>query len=235
MKYQDPLRQILSEGRPYWNQDKTRPSVRWAFSKAVQCRTAALGGRVYASEVEQRIFYNPCKTRPCSSCGYRATEQWERERLAALPDVPYKGITFTMPDVLWPLFRDNPCLTRALPALAATVFQVHAGTRYGIRVGVIAILQTFNGYLEFNPHVHTMVTGGGLGGTSNTWVSRVYYDRDLLMRSWRNAVIKLLRAALRAGAGQVRSEMTVEQVEAMLSGQEKRWWSVKIQSSQSKD
>ena len=64
-------------------------------------------------------------------------------------------------------------------------------------VGVIAILHTFNGRLEFNSHVHTMVTGGGLYG--DTWMSCVYYDRDPLMKAWRKAVIKLLRAALRAG------------------------------------
>jgi len=104
--------------------------------------------------------------------------------------------------------------------------------RYGLRVGVIAILHTFNGQLEFNSHVHTMVTGGGLYGFSDTWVSRVYYDRDPLMKSWRKAVIELLRAALRAG--QLHTKMTVDQMEEMLTQQEKRWWSIKIQSFKDK-
>jgi len=82
---------------------------------------------------------------------------------------------------------------------------------YGLRVGVIAILHTFNGELKFNSHVHTMVTGGGLHGSSDIWVSRVYYDREALMKSWRKAVIALLRAALRAG--QLHIEMTVDQAE----------------------
>ena len=85
--------------------------------------------------------------------------QWLRERWAALPDVLYKGITFTMPDVLWPLFRDNPLLAKALPALAAKVIQARLSAKHGLRVGVIAILHTFNGKLEFNSHVHAMVTG----------------------------------------------------------------------------
>src|SRR5438874_2019143 len=99
--------------------DKTRPAVRSAFAKASQCRTLELGAEVFASGNEEQVFYHTCKSRPCSSCGYRATVQWQRERWAALPDVPYKGITFTMPDVLWPLFGDNPHLTTALSALAA--------------------------------------------------------------------------------------------------------------------
>jgi hypothetical protein len=60
----------------------------------------------------------------------------------------------------------------------------------------------------------------------------VYYDRDRLMKAWRKAVIALLRAALRAG--QLRTEMIVGQTEEMLSEQEKRWWSVNIQSFEDK-
>ena len=121
--------------------------------------------------------------------------------------------------LLWSLFRDNPHLAKALPALAAKVIQARVSAKYGLRVGVIAILHTFNGQLEFNSHVHTMVTGGGLYGSSDTWVSRVYYDRDRLMEAWRRAVIALLRAALRAG--QLRTEMTVDQMEELLTQQEK--------------
>jgi Putative transposase len=52
------------------------------------------------------------------------------------------------------------------------------------------------------------------------------------MKSWRKAVIALLRATLRAG--QLQMKMTVDQTKAMLTQQEQRWWSVKIQSFQDK-
>ena len=233
MKYHDPLKQILSRTRPHWDQDETRPAVRWAFGKALQCRTPELGAEVYASEKEERTFYHTCKSRPCSSCGYRATVRWQRERWAALPDALYKGITFTMPRELWPLFRDNPLLAKALPALAAKLIEARVRAKYGLRVGVIAIPHTFNGPLEFNSHVHTMITGGGLYGFSDTWVSRVYYEREPLMEAWRRAVIALLRAALRAG--QLCTNTDVAQVEEMLTQQENRWWSIKIQSFKSKE
>jgi hypothetical protein len=99
--------------------------------------------------------YHTCKSRACPSCGHRANVQWLRERWAALPDANFKGVTFTMPDLLWPFFRDNPPLARALPALAAEVIRSQVGIGHGVRVGVIAILHTFNGRLEFNSHVHT--------------------------------------------------------------------------------
>jgi hypothetical protein len=209
-----------------------RPAARGVFSKALQCRTAELGAEVYSSENQELILYHTCKSRACPSCGYRANVQWLRERWAALPDARYKGITFTMPDLLWPFFGDNPPLTRALSALAAEVIQAPVSVKYGVRVGVIVIPHTFNGKLEFNSHVHTMVTGGGLHGSSDTWVSRVYYDRDGLTKSWRKAVIALLRAALRAG--QLRTELTADQMEDLLTHLEKRWWSIKIQSFEDK-
>ena len=199
----------------------------------MQCRTLDLGAEVYGSEKAERIFNHTCKSRSCSSCGYRATVQWQRERYAALPDALYKGITFTMPRELWPLFRGNPALARALPTLAAKVMQARMRAKYGLQVGVIAILHTFNGRLEFNSHVHTMVTGGGLYGSSDTWVPRAYHERNLLMESWRRAVIALLRAALRAG--QLRTKMAADQIEEMLTEQENRWWSINIQSFTSKE
>jgi len=60
--------------------------------------------------------------------------------------------------------------------------RAQVGVRHGLRIGVIAILHTFNGRLEFNSHVHTMVTAGGLHDFSGIWVSRVYCDHNRLMK-----------------------------------------------------
>ena len=68
--------------------------------------------------------------------------------------------------------------------------------------------------------------------SSHIWVSRVYYDRDHLMKSWRYAVIALLRAALQAG--QLRTELTVDQMEDLLTHLAKCWWSVNIQVFENK-
>jgi hypothetical protein len=233
MKRREPLRQILRQTRPHWDHDSFRAAARSAFAKALDCRTEVLGAEVYGSDVEELIQFHTCKSPSCSSCGHRATMQWQRRMWAALPDVPYKGITFTMPDVLWAVFRDNHELTKALPPLAAAITQAMAIAKYGTRVGIIAVLHTFNGKMEFNSHVHTMVTAGGLSTNSDTWVSRIYYDRDLLMEGWRRAVVDLLRSAL--AAGQLNTTMTADQMEALLAEQEQRWWSVKIQSFTSRE
>jgi len=232
MKYRNPLKRILTETRSSWDHDGTRDTVRRVFASALQCRTPELGAEVYASDIQEFIHYHTCKSRACTSCGNRASIQWRRERWVALPTQSYHGITFSMPDVLWPLFRDNPTLAKALPALAAGVIQAQVATRHGLRVGVLAILHTFNGKLEFNSHVHTMVTGGGLPDSYEVWVRDILCDKDALMRSWRRAVIAILRAA--AQAAQLVTRIPGRRLEQLLSQQEKRWWSINIQSFEDK-
>jgi hypothetical protein len=173
MRYKHPLKKVLSDNQNLWDVESTPRAARDAFNKVLHCGTAALGAEVYSSGIEDRVVFHTCKGRACSSCGARATSQWQRERWAALPDVQYKGITFTMPDVLWPLFR-NRKLARVLPVLAAKTVEAWVRAKFGLRVGVIAILHTFNGKLEFNAHVHLMVTAGGLDD-SGAWIPSVYY------------------------------------------------------------
>ena len=119
MRNKEPLKQILQQTRWYWDHDGFRPDVRASFRNALLCRTPALGAEVFASEKRELIVYHTCKSRACPSCGHWGTMKWQHERLVALPPVPYKGITFTMPNVLWQLFGDNRSLADALPVLAA--------------------------------------------------------------------------------------------------------------------
>jgi hypothetical protein len=78
-----------------------------------------------------------------------------------------------------------------------------------------------------------MVTAGGLHDSSGIWVSSVLYESETLMRSWRRAVIAILRAA--AQASQVVTSIPGEELEELLSQQEKRWWSINIQSFDDKE
>jgi len=231
MRYKHPLKRILRENRNLWDGERTRSDVRKAFNRALECGTAALGAEVYSSGVEERVVFHTCKGRACSSCGARATSRWQRERWVALPDVPYKGITFTMPNVFWCFFRDRD-LAKLLPVLAAKTVEALVRARFGVKIGVIAIPHTFNGRLEFNAHVHVMLTAGGLD-ISGRWLPSVYYDVDALTHYWRRGVIRLLRASLRTG--RLLTDMPSEKVEEEFLRQENRWWSVKLQSLGSKE
>jgi len=70
----------------------------------------------------------------------------------ALPDLPYVNINFTMPHELLPIFQRNRRLLHDLPALRAAAIQHWARARYGVRVLILVVQQSFGGLLKFHPH-----------------------------------------------------------------------------------
>lgn len=57
-----PLDSDLEMHRAVWDRDDTRPAVREASAKAVDCGTEALGAEVFASDSEERVVYHTCKS-----------------------------------------------------------------------------------------------------------------------------------------------------------------------------
>ena len=170
-----------------------------ADAKVVDCGTEALGAEVFASDTEERVVYHTCKSRACPSCGYQTTRAWQRDQWRELPDVPYAHVCLTMPDVLWPLFRRNRHPLHDLPVLGAQALQQWARQKYGIRLMIVVIPHTFGRHLNFNCHLHILVSEGGLREDGTQWCARARLDRKALMPMWRYAVITLLREAARAG------------------------------------
>ena len=110
--------------------------------------SSLVAGAVVGSAVTRFLVYAPsalhtCKSRSCPSCGHRATELWQREPSADLPDIPYMGLVFTMPDVLWPILRKNRHLLYDLPRLGASVIQQWVKAQYRVRVMILVVQHTF--------------------------------------------------------------------------------------------
>jgi len=227
------LQQILSLRPDHWDHDGYDPDSRRAFRRAMQCGTPAMGSRIFASENEEQVICNTCKSPACPSCGHWSTIQWQRQRFCALPEGPYLGITFTMPDTLWPLLARNRWLCSKLPEIAARVIGSYARVHYGAEVGVMAVLHTFNAELRFNSHVHALVTAGGLQTSGSGWRPRIFFVRDKLMRSWQRLVIALLRGAL--DAGQFDLGVGRDELEDLLQHEEKRGWIVHVQAFHGKE
>jgi hypothetical protein len=227
-----PLKQILATTRAHWDRPEIRPAVRRNFEKVLNCRTPALGAEVFASETEKRLVYHTCKSRACPSCGHRATLLWQREQYAALPDIRYGSINFTMPDVLWPIFQRNRRLLHDLAVLGAAVIQQWVRARYGVRVLIMVVPHTFGRHLNFNSHLHILVSAGGLSEAEGRWISPLYYEKKALMHMWRFAVITYLREAL--GGGTLVSDFDTNGLKAVLKEQYERWWNIEITRFQSK-
>ncbi len=227
------LQEILALGRGHWDHDGYDPDARQAFLLALQCKTPAMGGRLFASENEERVFYNTCKSPACPSCGHWATIQWQRERWCALPEGTYLEITLTMPNTLWGIFARNPRLCRKLSEIAARVIRSYARVRHGVEVGVMPVLHTFNGELLFKPHVHSLVTAGGLQSSRSCWHPRIYFDRKALVSSWQRLIIAILREAL--ATGQLESTIAGDDLESLLQHEETREWIAHVRAFAGKE
>jgi hypothetical protein len=235
MPYKHPIKQILIATRSAWDRPEFRPAARQNFDKVTKCGTLALGAEIYASENEEKLVPHTCKVRPCPSCGHRATLQWQRERWCALPDIPYVGIVLSMPDVLWPIFQKNRHLMHGLPTLGAAVIKQWVKLKYGVRVSIMVVPHTFGGKLNFNSHLHILVSAGGLHESEGRWVDNLIFDehKDKLMHMWRFAVITYLRAALEAKV--LASDLSPKRLSACLKKQYERWWSIHVDAFASKE
>ena len=209
------LKQILKSTREVWDRPGTRPAVLKNFAAVIDCGTPALGWELYASDTEEKRCYHRCKSRFCPSCGYRATLLWLEQQEAALPDIPYTGIVFTMPRELWSLFKRNRHLLHDLPVLGADVIQQWIKVKYGVRVLIIVVPHTFGGDLKFNTHLHFLVSAGGFLESEGRWIPRIRLHKDELMRRWRDAVMTYLRGALKARV--LSSDLNGQDVQSILT------------------
>ncbi len=226
------LRQVLELARDHWDRPDAPAAVRNNFRRVLNCRTPALGGEVYASAAGEKVFYHTCKSKCCPSCGNRGTLLWQREQWCTLPNVPFVGIVLTMPNVFWPVFRAHRHLQHDLPALGAAVIQQWAWTRYRVRLCVIVIQHTFGGHLNYNPHLHLMVSAGGLNAAEIRWVQALAFDREQIMELWRFAVCSYLWKAHRDGLLQPSS--LSEEFNDVILAQTHRWWNIHITPQMSK-
>ncbi len=222
------LKQVLASTKSLWDRDEGRPTIRDNFGKMMKCRTPLLGAEIYASKTEIRTFCHTCKSRFCPGCGHRATLLWQREQWCALPDVRYSEICFTMPNILWPLFRQHRQRLSDVAALGASVIRRWVHAHYGVVPLILVIPHTFGRRLNFHPHLHILVSAGGLNKRKNQWIHFQYFDKYALMYWWRFAVSKYLAEVLRIKDG------NAEALGYTLERQGKRVWNIHIKRFSSK-
>jgi Putative transposase/Transposase zinc-binding domain len=227
-----PIKELLLETQACWDHEGTPDYVRENFLRIIECGTIALGAEIYSSETGSKLVFHTCKSRFCTSCGQRATEAWQEDLEAILPDIPYIGITLTMPMEFRTILQQNRNLLQAFPAMGAEAIIQWAKARYGVRLLVIVVQQTFGGLLNFVPHLHVMVSAGGLMNSKSRWIHRLKFDETELMRAWRYALIALLAEA--NNRNMLRSSLSDEELVDMFTTQYQRSWNVFISRNGSK-
>jgi hypothetical protein len=140
------------------------------------CRTQELGGHVDECDTcgAIRISYNSCRNRHCPKCQFLKKERWLEERKEDLLPVEYFHVVFTIPEKLNPLALRNQRLFYNIlfRSVSKTLTELSRDPKLlGAQIGFICILHTWGQNLMDHPHLHCIVTGGGLSLDGKRWVS----------------------------------------------------------------
>jgi len=177
-----------------------------------QCRTVALGGHLEACDHcgHRRAVYHSCRNRHCPKCQTMAAADWLEARRAELLPVEYFHVVFTLPHELCPLALYRPRVVYDLLFRAAsdTLATFGPGPRFfegdtGATLGVTAILHTWGQNLSLHPHLHCVVTGGGLSPDGQHFVrprhAGFLFPVRALAKVFRGKFLDGLRKAFDAG------------------------------------
>lgn len=171
------------------------------------CRTAVLGGHVEQCEQcgHQRIWYNSCRNRHCPQCQSLARAQWIEDRQSELLNCEYFHVVFTVPELIAALAYQNQRVVYGIlfRAAAETLRTIAADPQHlGAQIGFFAVLHTWGQTLVHHPHLHCVVTGGGLSPEGSRWIScrrGFLLPVRVLSRLFRRLFLEYLQKAFDAG------------------------------------
>ena len=175
---------------------------RRAVRDITRCRTAALGGHLYeCDECGREVpLYNSCRNRHCPKCQSLDQARWVERQMRDLLPVRYFHVVFTVPACLQPLLASDRRHSYAL--LFAAVWETLSEVcrrRLGATPGVIAVLHTWSQTLVFHPHIHCIVSGGGVGSDGERWIrSRADFlvPVRILSRVFRGKLLQALERSI---------------------------------------
>lgn len=170
------LQTILQLGYAAYERSHALPAhVRRAVGAMLACRTARLGGHIQACPEGhlERVWYHACRHRRCPPCAWLQIERGLATQKAGLLACDHSHVIFTMPHALNAVWLANvDVMTQLLFAsVHATLCELLGDRTYlGARPGIIATLHTWSQTWLLHPHVHCLVTGGGLS-ESGHWMA----------------------------------------------------------------
>ena len=171
------------------------------------CRTPVQGGHLYECDSchKQHFVFHSCRNRHCPTCQFLPREKWVQERKRDLLPIPYFHVVFTIPSELRMLFRTNQrcCYKLLFQAASETLLTLAADPKHlGARIGFIAVLHTWSQLLAYHPHIHCIVTGGGLSLDRKSWVptsATFFIHVNVLGALFRGKLLAFLKRAVDQG------------------------------------
>lgn len=150
------------------------PSQKKALFDIAICQTKACGGRRFRCDDCDHSFwvYHGCRNRSCPKCHGSQIAAWLADREVELLPCPYFHLVATVPESLRPLFLKHQKFLYGLlmKTVSRCVIDIVREERFvGATPAVMAVLHTWNSRLQFHPHVHLLVSAGGVSDDGLQW------------------------------------------------------------------
>ncbi len=174
-------------------------------SSLLKCRTSVMGGHaLYCDNGHfNGCWYNSCGHRSCAQCGALKRVRWQAKVESILLDSAHHHWVFTLPHELHEIWNYNRELCQKLlfESVRKTLQVLSADKRYlGAKLGAVLALHTWARNLTFHPHIHCLVTHGGIKDES--WVEpkrKILFPVKVMTKLFRGKYLAGLKSALSRG------------------------------------
>lgn len=208
---------------------------RKAIFAITHCRTAEMGVSYYCCAAQHDMVeqYHSCRNRSCYQCSSKTKIDWVEQQKRRLLNVPHFHLVFTLPHEYLPLWRYNEKLFTHLLFTASqkTLLELMGDSKYGpVTPGILMALHTWGRQLNLHPHIHCLVTGGGLTASGEWRDSGDYLLPIRVVKSlYRGKLQALLREAFELNRLVLPPDMSTQTFWQLYRSTYKKAWSVRIE------
>ena len=173
-----------------------RDSVIENVNKMINCGDPAFGGAMYGCSNCGTLKFSPfrCHSRFCPTCGNMYSIDRTTSMSFKIINVQHRHCVFTIDEALRPFFlKDRSLLNCLFSAVSSVVSRMfHKDNQHELFTpGFICVLHTFGRDLKWNPHIHCLISEGGVGNSS-IWRHKKHFNYTLLRNSFQTALLNEL-------------------------------------------
>ena len=182
-------------GNSYLKMYKTSYNRLNVYNNIKTCRTKDQGIRIYkCCDCGKKIYtYKSCMDRHCPICLEYKKEIWIEKHKEDILDINYYHVVFCLPRELYPLIYYNQKLMYDLLFKVTSDVVLECCREYlGIDVGITSILHTWSQKMKYYPHIHMLVTGGGVSKLGK-WENNELVDVDIIKSRFKNRLLKSIK------------------------------------------
>lgn len=197
------IKEIMKD---HWNMfmklygTKVRKVVREDIERMMNCGDLSKGYALYECtdcKESKKVAFR-CKSRVCPSCGKVYVDDRADKMASKMVKSTHRHIVFTIPEELREYFQRERKLLSLLPQVSYEVIRLYLHKQNkseSFIPGVVSVIHTFGRDLKWNPHVHVLVTEGGVGKKTD-WRRIEYFHYGRLRKSWQTALLSGVEKAI---------------------------------------